>query len=373
MRILINASNLKIGGGIQVADSICCSLNLFPRHFFIVVLSSVLYDDIQDIHKYNNVVVFKYDIPNNCSILLRGRNSFLDSLVQKERVDVVLTIFGPSRWEPICAHLCGFARAQLICKDSPYFTRMSIWERFQSFYTHAIVRYYFFRRTRFFYSENESISKRIEKSIKGVKCYTVTNYYNQIFDQPDKWRHVFLPKFDGVTLLNIGANYPHKNLDISIEIARILLFEHPGFRFRFVFTLNAGELHVPSNLRDYFIFLGRVGIEQCPYLYKQADIMFQPTLLECFTATYPEAMRMRVPIVTTDLEFSKGLCADAALYYSPLDAHDAVDKILSITGNPSLAEDLKVKGIERLKSFDDYNQRSEKLFRLCEQLVNKGR
>ena len=27
MRILINATNLKTGGGLQVADSICCELN----------------------------------------------------------------------------------------------------------------------------------------------------------------------------------------------------------------------------------------------------------------------------------------------------------------------------------------------------------
>lgn len=37
-----------------------------------------------------------------------------------------------------------------------------------------------------------------------------------------------------------------------------------------------------------------------------------PSLLECFTATYPEAMRMERPIVTTDLAFAQGLCGEAA-------------------------------------------------------------
>lgn len=37
--ILINASNLKKGGGLQVADSICILLNEYKQHQFVVVLS----------------------------------------------------------------------------------------------------------------------------------------------------------------------------------------------------------------------------------------------------------------------------------------------------------------------------------------------
>ena len=39
MRILVNASNLKKGGGLQVADSVCGCLKQFTRHRFVVVLS----------------------------------------------------------------------------------------------------------------------------------------------------------------------------------------------------------------------------------------------------------------------------------------------------------------------------------------------
>ena len=66
-----------------------------------------------------------------------------------------------------------------------------------------------------------------------------------------------------------------------------------------------------------------MDITECPSLYEQADVMFQPTLLECFSATYPEAMKMQRPIVTTDIEFAHGLCGPAAHYYSPLSAEDA--------------------------------------------------
>ena len=42
MNILINCSNLKNGGGLQVADSICGQLHRFPQHQFVVVLSTFL-------------------------------------------------------------------------------------------------------------------------------------------------------------------------------------------------------------------------------------------------------------------------------------------------------------------------------------------
>ena len=37
MIFLINSSNLKKGGGLQVADSVCCLLERFPEHYFIVI------------------------------------------------------------------------------------------------------------------------------------------------------------------------------------------------------------------------------------------------------------------------------------------------------------------------------------------------
>ena len=42
MHILINASNLKAGGALQVADSLCGLLGEFPEHEFVVVLSRAL-------------------------------------------------------------------------------------------------------------------------------------------------------------------------------------------------------------------------------------------------------------------------------------------------------------------------------------------
>jgi glycosyltransferase involved in cell wall biosynthesis len=166
--------------------------------------------------------------------------------------------------------------------------------------------------------------------------------------------------------LNITSARDHKNLGIAIDIAQLLQKNNPGLRLRFVYTIRPDEFPpIPENLKDYFCFTGKVSIEECPSLYEQCDIAFQPTLLECFTATYPEAMVMKKPIVTTDLGFARALCGNAALYYSPLSAEDAYSKILEIVYNKEKREELIKCSDKELEKFDNNKQRAEKLIEGC--------
>lgn len=369
MNILINASNIKRGGGIQVVDSICRYLKCYPEHLFIVILSSSLVYISKFLRSQRNVKFFTYDIRNSLQTLFCGRDRFLDSIVSEEHVDCVLTIFGPSRWNPRCHHVSGFARPHLIFPESPFYARMSWLERLRSNVSNYLIRYLFIRSTKTFYSENTWVSERLMSRFPGTFCYTVTNYYNQIFDEPQGWTTYSLPSFAGITILNVGANYPHKNLQITKTIAKIFRKKYPDIKIRFVLTLTPDEFSVPDDIKYMFLLIGKVNISECPSLYEQADVMLQPSLLECFSATYPEAMRMEVPIVTTDLEFARGLCGDSALYYSPLSAEDASEKILEIINNPHIARRLTEAGKEQLKKFDTYEDRSRKLIELCEKIV----
>ena len=144
--------------------------------------------------------------------------------------------------------------------------------------------------------------------------------------------------------------------------------------FRFLFTVKEVEFgYIPDDLKEHFFFIGRVDISEVPSLYEQTDIIFQPTLLECFTAVYPEAMRMRRPIVTTNLEFAHSLCGNAALYYSATDPVSAAENIIQLISNTNLRQQLVNKGDEELKKFNDYNSRSCKLISICEQVANNCR
>jgi glycosyltransferase involved in cell wall biosynthesis len=65
----------------------------------------------------------------------------------------------------------------------------------------------------------------------------------------------------------------------------------------------------------YVYNLGPIPIPECASLYKECDAMFLPTLLECFSASYIEAMYMEKPIVTSDLDFAHTVCGNSALNF----------------------------------------------------------
>lgn len=368
MNILINCSNLKIGGGLQVADSICRFLNRYKTDDFVVVLSTKMDTTYQIIKNYSNVKVYIYDIKNSISTLVFGCDNFLDNLVSIYGIETAITIFGPSRWIPKCPHLCGFARPHLVLSQSPYFNNFGFIKKIKMKLYYKILEFYFKRGSTNLYTENEYISKKLRELIKKVNIYTVTNYYNQIFDDASKWIECKLPSFEGTTLLTISAPYAHKNLTIIKEIIRLIHEKEPELKLRFVLTIDEKDYpKIPNELKKYFLFIGKVGIAECPSLYHQADIMFMPSLLECFTATYPEAMRMQVPIVTTDLDFAHGLCSNAALYYSPLDAKDAVNCIYRLIKEDGLREQLIENGKKQLKNFDNNTQRADKLIKIAKE------
>lgn len=365
---LINASNLKSGGGLQMADSVCGQLDRFSReHRFVVVLSRFLDKTAERIKDYDNVEVLRYDLPHSFRTVVLGRDKFLDGLVKERKADAVLTVFGPSLWRPRVPHLCGFARAQLLLTVKGY--RLTFKERI----VHWVWAWGFRRSSRVFYTENAYISAMLPRLIKGAEVYTVSNYYNQVFDQPERWqRNVKLPEFEGTTLLSVSSAAAHKNLGIMVPAAEWLEREHPDFNFRFVLTCKEAPFELPERLKKHFVFIGRVDVSECPNLYEQADIMFMPTLMECFTATYPEAMRMEVPIVTTDLEFAHGLCGDAACYYSAVDARAAAQAIYKVATDAAYRSRLTANGKEQLKSYDSYEQRAEKLINILEKLTVTG-
>lgn len=371
MRILVNASNLGPGGATQVADSFCCSLNNFQDDFFVVVLTPKMTKTQEKINTFPNVKVIIHGLKNNWKSYLFARENFLDSLVEEEKVDMVFSVFAPTWWTPRRPHLCGFALAHLVMPESPYYKQLTFKDFIKQKIHNKILTYFYRRCSDYYYSENPLISKRVQKLLRCKEVYTVTNYYNQVFDRPSEQHFKQLPPFDGITLLTITCPYPHKNNGIAVEIAKELKRTHPDFKFRFVFTFDKDAFcKIPKELEDCFQFIGRVDISECPSLYEQCDIVFQPTLLECFTATYPEAMRMQKPIVTTDLEFARGLCGNAALYYDALSAVDATEKIYKIANDNILKRQLVSNGIKQLKHFDNYNDRSSNLVSLCHEVYD---
>ena len=371
LHIMINASSLKVGGGLQVADSICRELYKYPQHQFTVVYYKALADCAKAVAQYENVEVVEYETPVDLKTVLTGRDKFLDRLVKDKKIDAVLTIFGPSRWVPCVPHLSGFALPHLVLQESPYWKQIPFKRLLSVKWKLFMVKYSFSKCADNYFTENPFISERLQKLFPHKKVFTVTNSANQVFQKPELWdRSIKLPEFDGITMLTVAANYPHKNLPIIVSVSHYLEENYPDLKFRFVLTIKEQELpDADECAKRHIVFLGPVKIEQVPYLYEQSDIMFLPTLLECFSASYAEAMVMKKPVLTTDLVFARGLCGDAAFYYDAVSPSALGDAISHLAEDNVLREQLVANGLKQLQHFDTFEQRAEKLIQLTESLV----
>ena len=137
---------------------------------------------------------------------------------------------------------------------------------------------------------------------------------------------------------------------------------------KFILTLK--EEDFKSRLEDHpqVVNIGPVPINEAPSIYQECNALFLPSLAECFSASYAEAMRSNKPIITTDMGFAKSVCGNAALYYEPVNALKAADAIIRLIQDKSLQETLIKTGQEQLTTFDTPKERAAKYLEICAEL-----
>ena len=375
MRFLINASTLKIGGAMQVANSFFHYLPKYSEHNFLIVASKEVAAELNKNDLPNNIELIIYNQNPSYLGALFGVNKYLSHVEKSFKPNAVFTVFGASYWKPKAKHLMGFARPSIVYIDSPFFDELSFKDKLRlkikNFFLISDFRY----NTKCIVTENQDVSNRLQTIFKQKTIHTVTNFYNQVFENESIWDKSIkldIKNKDSFKIVTISANYPHKNLKIIKEIIPILISKYANFKFTFFIT-QPEEIFGKdfcNKYNDYLVCLGKVTINQCPNLYKQSDAMFLPTLLECFSASYPEAMLMNNVILTSNINFAKGICDNAAQYFDPLNPNDIAEKIYQVATNPELKNQLTKNGLERLKSFDNSSDRADKYIKILENISN---
>ena len=111
--------------------------------------------------------------------------------------------------------------------------------------------------------------------------------------------------------------------------------------------------------------------KDCPKLYNSCDAMFLPSHLECFSASYAEAMKMEKPILTSDLSFAHTVCGNAALYFDNTNPEDISSKIKCLFHDKTLYSKLIKNGTEQLKSYMDSKQRASSYLDICRSIAKR--
>ncbi len=156
-------------------------------------------------------------------------------------------------------------------------------------------------------------------------------------------------------LIYLARYYPHKGMETLADMMDRYRDELSDVAI--VLTI-AEEQHVNAarlldsirerHLEDRVVNVGPLNQDQLAEYYSACDGLVMPTRLESFSGTYLESMHFGVPILTSDLDFAREVCGDAAIYFDPWNIESIKDAILRLKRDPELRKDLIAKGRARL-------------------------
>lgn len=377
MNVLIDCSNLKVGGGIQVATSFLNDLNkldteddnIIQELKFYIVLSPQMEEQFNKT-TFSSRFVF-IELNKGIAKTKIRTSAFLKRIESKCNIDKVFCIFGPSYHKSKVPKIVGYAIPHYIYEDSPYFQQYNLKEKLLM-YLRRKVKVKLFRNnsTELIFETQDAQEIFCSKYKYDInKTHVVSNTLNSIFSNSELWIDGEFDFKASHSILCLTANYKHKNLDIIPDVIDSLINDFNFKDFKFILSLSRGELGFDKKYDPYIEYLGRVPLEKLPALYNSVSVLFMPTLLEVFSATYLEAMFMKVPIVASDMSFARDICNDCALYFEPTNAKDAAAKLKLLSKDFNKRDQLIRLGEINLKRFGSSKDRTIKYLDIISNII----
>ncbi len=158
-------------------------------------------------------------------------------------------------------------------------------------------------------------------------------------------------------VLYAGNIKPHKNLERLIEAFHTL---RRGGLDTVKLLIIGDEISKYATLRravhkyklhKHVRFFGFVPDKTLAVLYRQAGVFVFPSLYEGFGLPPLEAMASGTPVITSNVSSLPEVVGDAALLIDPYQSDAIADAMRRVLTDQSLREDLRRRGLQRVKEF----------------------
>jgi len=193
---------------------------------------------------------------------------------------------------------------------------------------------------------------------KIVVVYNAIDAHFSVTPHPDAVARVRERyQLDHRFLLYVGNIKPHKNLvrlieafselrtgdleDLKLLIIGDEISKLPALRH----AVHRHKLH------KHVRFLGYVPDDQLAVLYRLAAVFVFPSLYEGFGLPPLEAMASGTPVVVSNVSSLPEVVGDAAVLVDPHDIDSIVDGLRCVLTNPTRADEMRRKGLERAREF----------------------
>ncbi|GMV83487.1 MAG: hypothetical protein AMXMBFR7_46710 [Planctomycetota bacterium] len=364
-RILIDATQVVVGGGIQVALALLEHASQSTEMEFHAATSAEVNAQMSDATR--SALASSRTLTHQSSVFKRIREigTSLPNIAKEVKPDLVFTVFGPAYWKFEGTHISGFALPKLIYPVEQYLREPWPWTKAAACLTSAL-KAWACRQADAWIAETDTVRKRMHEFLGFPldRIEVIRNSFSASFA-----RNLSIsrrPEPTNVwTILVPSVYYSHKDLERVPETARLLQDAgQENFSFRFTIPKDSSSwraikgMAMDFGVGDRLYTVGAIPHERFSELYLSSDVVFLPTLLECSTAVYPEAFLAEKPLVTTDLDFARELCGHGALFFEPRSAVDAATALMEVRSSANTRTRLIEGGRMALKK--NYPSPSEK-------------
>lgn len=184
-----------------------------------------------------------------------------------------------------------------------------------------------------------------------------------------------------VNVLVIGLGYPHKRIDVVVNLydAWHEIGRNRDIRIHVTLDEKSPVLrYIQGEMRrrcadDVIVNHGVLPVRQCRELYLSADAVFHPSVLETFSATYLEAMHYNVPIICWDLPFAREICGDYGVYCGVYDFKCVAIHLQKLCDSKEFDAARRRRAIKCLSKFPDPESKFKAQMKIIGTFREKGK
>lgn len=377
-RVLVDASNLFKGGGVQVAASLIDELIGYSQddawareHPW---LTRTTFRLTPEVHR--NMV-------KNCNMAtsIIAEHRWSDPRIWlpsgKGDFDLQLTVFGPRygrRLAPIT--ITGLADGTSVYRRPPGVSGGPLISRLKRSFRGVVSRNLFARED-YLVSETDSLRAAfIDRTGYVGNVEVIPNVVNRAISDGNLSRPLGLDLSSRVSpetilLCYTARYYPHKNHRLLPRVKDEL--SKLGLDVRFVVTLSPTEWDTaPQSLREACINIGVIPVAQVADANRQCQAAFFPSLLESFSVTPLEALATNGLLFASDRPFVRDVCASAAIYIDPLDATHCARVLFEWLTDEERCHSMRARARRFSGLQDDAAARARNYIKLIDRALDEG-
>lgn len=350
MNLLLNASNLRHGGGKTVALQLINGLAPLRPDDKLFVLAPQAPEYVE-LAKHPNISLLPLpdSFQHSWATKLRQMHFEFPKWCDRLKIDKVVSLGNaafPAKGRP---HLVYIQFPHLVYHDSPAWKKMDI----RSFLRNSLMDQYVAFHMRYATSyavQTEVMRRRFVARFKLAEkqIYILPNAPVELQETHPKP----LPTpSQPLKLLFLSCYYPHKNFESLPRIAALL--QQRKIPVRITLTIDPreaeGAAKILDELKGYPSIqnIGPISLQEIGKAVDGHHGIFLPSLMESFSGVYAEALLHRRHIFTSHYDFATEMLGESAFYFDPLRPEHVVSVLEAAASNPSVMS-RKLRAIEHL-------------------------